>query len=148
MPWDGDCAHRQRNRARKQSVEGERSPSGSASCTANHRAFEQTNISKGHRTNIPLYPHKRTALHLGSETLSYSRVPPHPEKCNRTSSLVDSLPGLQGNTSSLETSTSSEGQTSRARGMKGLEDFIPYTNDVVCGPPRQLRGPGLHSLSP
>ena len=41
--------------------------------------------------------------------------------------------------------TSPEGQPSRAGGMKRLEDFIPYTSDIVCGPLPPLRGPGLQS---
>ena len=57
--------------------------------------------------------------------------------------LVDSLPGLKRTCQSRETSTSPEGQPSWAGGMKGSEDFIPYTSDIVCGPPPPLRVPGL-----
>ena len=99
------------------------------------------------RTNE--YPQKaieRTDLYLGSGILKLFPCT-FSEECNQTSSLADSLPGLNGNMSSRVTSRSPEGQPSRAGGMKGLGDFIPYTSGIVCEPQPPLRGPSYSSFT-
>ena len=65
-----------REAAPRRRIQGGGFPSNPSSSRKNlgtdHGTFEQTNISKDHRTNIPLNPHKQTALHLGNETLKLS----------------------------------------------------------------------------
>ena len=74
-----------------------------------------------HETSYPertyLFPHERTALHLGSETLKLFLC------------IFSLLRGVQSDKSLLHPRASLS------------------TNDIVCGPPPPLRGPGLHKLS-
>ena len=122
--YDDECAYERRSQARRQGIKGGCSPSNPASF-ATKQSYLRTNEYLKRSSNEHILT--RTALHLGSETQSYSCASSHcPEKYNQTTLFLP-VHSLSSCTRSPRTHRASD-------------------DNVVCGPLSPLRGPGLHEV--